>query len=82
MQREMFMQKIKKFGEDTKWLDRHYDELKIEYPDEWVAVFKKNVVGHDRDLHELMEELEKKYGDDAGHMAVEFVSPKKVELTL
>ena len=82
MENHLLLQKLKTFEQDTTWLDRHYDELKMRYFDEWVAVFKKEVVAHEKDLENLMLKLQDKYGKDAGHIAVRFVSPKKVELIL
>ena len=47
-----------------------------------MASFNNKVVGHDKDLSNLMEKLRAKYREDAGHIAVEFVTPRKVELIL
>ena len=80
MKEEALTTKLKRFESDTKWIIEHYDELKIEYPDEWVASFNNKVIGHDKDLANLMEKLRAKYQADAGHIAVEFVAPRKVEL--
>jgi len=82
MEEEKLTAKLKRFESDTKWLIEHYDDLKIEYPEEWVASFNNKVVGHDKDLSNLMEKLRAKYREDAGHIAVEFVTPRKVELIL
>ena len=82
MTRERPKQKIERFTEDTKWVWKRYDDLKKQYPDEWVAVFKEKVVDHDSDLRRLMGRLDVKYPEDKGHIAVEFVTPKKIEMIL
>ena len=78
----LILQRLKRSREDSVWLNRHYDRLKLRYPDEFVAVLKKKVVAHNRDLKKLMKRLEKEYPKEAGHIALEFVSPQKVELIL
>ena len=78
----LILQRLRRSREDSVWLNRHYNRLKLRYPDEFVAVFKKKTVAHNKDLKKLMGKLEKEYPGEAGNIAVEFVSPKKVELIL
>ena len=45
------------FREDCEFLDAHYDELLEKYPERWVAVVDKRVVGADPDLDRLLTRL-------------------------
>lgn len=73
---------LKQFEEDTSWLYEHYDRLKLEYPDQFIAVFQQQVVDHDPDLSRLMERLRERYQEEAGRIAVEYISRKKMEYVL
>ena len=73
---------LERFKEDTEWLNKNYDRLKTRYPEEYVAVFNNRIVDHDRDLSRLMGRLEVRYPEKHGHIAIEFVTKKKVELIL
>jgi hypothetical protein len=59
----------------------NYDRLKEEYPDEYVAVYEKQIVDHDADLDTLMERLKEKWGDLRAFV-IEYISASKVELIL
>jgi len=44
-----------------KWIGRHYEGLKREYRDEWVAVLNSGVVDSDHELSKLVERLRSRY---------------------
>ena len=73
---------LKSSEEDSIWMHQHYDELKVKYPDEFVACFRKKVVAHHKDIKKLREILERKYPDEVGYIAHLFVTPEKAELVL
>lgn len=78
---------LTKFEEDFRWLHQHYDRLKSQYPEEYVAVFQKQVVDHDSSLEQLMRRLRAQYPQEVGRIVLEFVSTKirqyqKVEYVL
>ena len=70
------------YEENVKWLNQHYERLKMKYNDEWVAVLNKAVVDHDRKLARLIERLRKKYPDTYSEIAVEYVTAREIELIL
>lgn len=82
MEQSLIIEKLSQFEEDMKWIDLSYEKLKQLYPDEWVAVLKKEVIDHDKDLNRLMGRLEVKYPKDCGHIAVKFIGKEKIELIL
>ena len=70
-----------RFEEDVKWFYDNYEELKGKYPNELVAVFKKRVVGHHKEMKKLRAILEKEFSEeDILHMPIEHVSTRKVKL--
>lgn len=79
---EEYKEKFKKYDEDWIWVAKNFDTLKYEYPNEWIAAFHKKIFDHDKDLDQLMKRITKKFHDEAGLVAVEYVSPEKVEMIL
>jgi hypothetical protein len=77
-----YKEKFKKYDEDWVWLAKNFDTLKYEYPNEWVAAFHKEIFDHDENLDVLMKRLEEKFHDDLRLVAVEYVSPEKIEMIL
>lgn len=49
-----------RYDEDQKWLDRQRSKLVKQYPDTWVAVYKKQVVATHPNLEELLKEVRRK----------------------
>lgn len=76
------LQKLRRFGNDSMWIDRHYEQLRAKCPNEWVAVLDGVVIVHDKTIEALMQVLEEMYPEDAGDIAVEYISKEKVELVL
>ncbi|MGH7599108.1 MAG: DUF5678 domain-containing protein [bacterium] len=73
MKAKTLSQKLDHFEADTIWFDQHYDKLKEQYPDQFVAVYGKIVVDHGKNLDILMKRLRKKYGKETGDIVVEFI---------
>ena len=47
-----------------------------------MAIYKKRVMDHDRNLESLVERLKAKYPEDFRNFAIEFLTGEKVELIL
>jgi hypothetical protein len=73
MKAKTLAQKLDQFEADAIWLDQHYDQLKEQYPDQFVAVYGKTVIDHGKNLDTLMRRLRKKYGKKTGDVVVEFI---------
>jgi hypothetical protein len=52
-----------RFWEDERWLFKHVAELTRQYPDKWVAIYQKGVVGVGRSRKEAREAAAKRLGD-------------------
>jgi hypothetical protein len=76
------VEKLKEFEANSIWIGKHYQELKAKYPDEYVAVWKEEVVGHGKDMPSLLEILKKQYPEDHSHIPVEFIGSEDVILIL
>lgn len=50
---------LDQFREDTEFLENLRPELQKKYPNCWVAIYKKQVVGTGATLKEVIQELEK-----------------------
>ena len=47
-----------RFHEDGQFFDTHYDELLKKYPEHWIAVFCKEVVGNGHRIRQAAERPE------------------------
>lgn len=73
---------LKQFEEDMNWINEHYEELKQNYSEQYVAVHNRTVVDHDKEIKNLMARLREKYRERASSLAIEFITAKKDELIL
>jgi hypothetical protein len=51
---------LDQFDQDSRFIDQHYDELWGEHPEEWIAVYRGEVVSVARDIETLIKELDDK----------------------
>jgi ribosomal protein L20 len=73
---------LSRYEENTKWVSKHYEELKKKFRNEWIAVLNGAVVDHDRQLNKLVEKLRRRYPKNYSEIAVEYVTIKEIELIL
>ncbi|MGA9348588.1 MAG: DUF5678 domain-containing protein [Anaerolineae bacterium] len=52
-----------RFWEDERWLFEHVTELARQYPEQWVAIYRKRVVGVGRSRREVRQAAAEKLGD-------------------
>ncbi len=69
---------LKRFSEDGHFFDAHYNELLEKYPEHWIAVFYKEVVGTDTDFDRLLDDL-KSQGFPLNRMIIDRVTAQKVK---
>jgi len=55
------------------WMEKRLPELKTKYPNEFVAIYKKKLVGHNPDFKTLIRDLKKKY-EDIDNFIIEFIT--------
>lgn len=67
---------LARFTADAKWFDRHYDELLDKYPDQWVGVYHKKVVGASPDCEALIVNLSND-GMPVGRIYFNFLDSKQ-----
>ena len=68
---------LTRFREDSQYLDHHHDQFVRQYPDQWIAIYNKKVVGVHGDFEMLLEVLRKK-GISPGNVVIELMSTEKV----
>jgi len=61
------------FWEDMKWGEENYSDLMRKYPEKWVAIVDKKVVGVGRSISEAEKEAYKKTGIEIKRIPVIFV---------
>jgi len=67
------LEEIKQFREDRVWLEEQKDELKKKYPNQWVAILNKKVIGISSDYSSLIESLKRK-NIELGKVVIEYLS--------
>jgi hypothetical protein len=82
MVKQDLVKELEAFEGNLKWIDEHYDALKNKYPDQWVAVFNKKVVGNNKNLKKIIRKLKESFPQNYDHVATEYISTKKIELIL
>jgi len=60
----------KEFWDDMKWREENYSELMRKYPERWVAIVAKKVVGIGRSMSEAEKEAHKNTGVDIKNKSV------------
>lgn len=81
MQQNIY-ERLTQFEEDEKWISENYENLKQEFPDEYIAVFQKKVIDHDKDISRLSARLKANYPEKSKHIAVEFIGTKDIDMIL
>ena len=71
---------FEKYEVDAKWFEEHYEELVKLYDGEFVAVFGRRVVDHDKTLRKLMKRIETAF--PAEEVFVEYVTSRKLQFVL
>ena len=68
-------------SESQEFIYAHRDELVKQYPDQWIAVHRKEVIGHNKDLLSLVREL-RKSGLPLQNIALEMLGTKDIPVVL
>ena len=66
------MADLRRFGEDCRYLGDHWDELLKQYPNHWVAVYRKEVIAAASTQEELIKQVSDK-GHRPGKIAMKFL---------
>jgi len=68
--------------DDPKWLAENYSALARRYPDQFVAVFNKKVVGSHRDISELMRLVDRRLPRVSKLVSTEYLTSTKATVIL
>ncbi|RLI30207.1 hypothetical protein DRO48_03680 [Candidatus Bathyarchaeota archaeon] len=79
MEEGKLAKQMKEDEENVKWLIQHYEQLKREYPNKYVAIRKKKVVDADTDITKLMQRLERRFGGTE-NVLIHFINTKNVRI--
>ncbi|OGF53277.1 MAG: hypothetical protein A2Z21_01185 [Candidatus Fraserbacteria bacterium RBG_16_55_9] len=58
---------------DMQWIYDRYEDLKRQYPGEFVAVYREELLGHGADIAQLVRELKQSHKDRASDIAIKFI---------
>lgn len=72
---------LERFRRDTAYYERHREELLEQYPEQWVAIFKEQVVGAAPEFDQLLDRLQGR-GIPVGQALVEHLTRKDELLIL
>jgi hypothetical protein len=74
-------EQFKRFGKNLTWFQSHYEELKRQYNNEYVAIDNEGLLDHDPDLETLVERIRRENGDLVA-VVIEYLTDKKLQLLL
>jgi len=74
-------QELRRFTSDAEYFESHREQLRKQYPDQWVAVYDHQVVGASKDIKRLVRQLERK-GIPRGRAFVEYTTEREDLLIL
>ena len=63
----------KEYFEDIEWAESNYSELMRKYPEKWVAIIDKKIVGVGKSINEAEKEAYKKTDVEIKRIPVIFV---------
>ena len=63
---------LERYHRDVMWFGAHRNELRKRYPDQWVGVYREQVIGASPDLRKLLRET-KANGRPPGEGFYDFV---------
>ena len=78
--RSEYLLMFEEHEQNRAWFEKNYQELLTMFDGEYVAIYKREAVDHDKDLDELMKRVEAKYPIE--NVLVEYVTREKLELVL
>lgn len=67
--------------ESQDFLESHREELLQRYPDQWIAVYKQEIVGVDKELRSLVRKL-RISGTPLRYIALEMFRSKEIPVAL
>lgn len=76
-QLQQFTQQLRAFEEDHMWINRNLELLLSQYPEQWIAVERGQVIASDPDLMSLRDMVA-----DPAHTCIEFITCKPLEMIL
>lgn len=79
--RDMVQQELKRYHDDALYFEERRQELTKQYPDQWIAVYNKQVVGTSKDPKRLLAQLKRK-GIPPNQVFLEHLSTKEDILIL
>lgn len=79
MSKEEWKKQSEQREKDHDYFEKNIDMLRRENPDEWVAIYNQERVGHDKNYQRLMSQLEK---DGIKNPYVAYISSKPILWTL
>jgi hypothetical protein len=68
---EEISKRLGQYTEDVEYFYQKYEGLRRRFPDQFVAVYGKRIVGHGKNISRLVRQLEKD-GYDTGSVFIQF----------
>lgn len=74
---EEFKRKMQQFSQDLAFIDEKRDKLLKLYDENWIAVYKSEVVAHSKDYSDVLAQVREK-GLSTEQVVIKFLSSRKV----
>ena len=80
VQNENYRKIFNQSRENWRWFEENRERLIKDYDEEFVVIIEKNVIAHNPDLGQLLQELSPEYR--AKEHLIEYISKEGIELVL
>ncbi|MBI1730196.1 hypothetical protein HY229_05310 [Candidatus Acetothermia bacterium] len=65
---------FKQFSDDRQWLNSQYEEYKLRYPNEYVAIYKKDLVNHNQSSAKLLTDLKSQLNGSFKNVVIQYIN--------
>jgi len=79
---EREIRELKDAERDSVWVAANYGRLGKKYNRQFIAIYRRRVIDHDRNGARLARRLKAKYPEDESNITVTYVTQEKVDLLL
>jgi len=67
------LERFEQFEEDMMWINQQFEDLKARYPDEFIAVYRGEVIAHGADHSRVIAQAQARLDIEISEIAVKFI---------
>lgn len=76
------LKRFEQFEEDMLWINQHFESLKVRYPDEFIVVYRGEVIAHGPDHSEVIAQAQNTAAIDSSEVALKSIPGGELAVVL